>query len=275
MADSWWLSVFYVVFLMLSAWVTERGTLAGIQSKRPLAADRLRLVTVSGLLVVMVSAVMTLVLAHGDRDRLTTLNLLLTAGGVFLTAFLVLPAAQISTRVVVSLACTIVGTLVGWFVPGSLVEMIVMAVSLLWVGLAVTKILRLPLGGHLVLLTMMMLMDIYNIWLTPSTGSASDKTSQLPQLHYDGIFAFGDYSLGIGDFFIGAWAVGVLVIFRHQRLAFIGAAMIGMFRFFYRFWPGLETVTIPYTIVIVPTAALLLAWSKKSFGSTPNQVFSR
>lgn len=182
----------------------------------------------------------------------------LFGGALAISLMLFIRIKHLGWRISLALFWSSVLVFVAWKFNNDLVDAIIMASALLWIGPAVTKLWRLPIGVHLGVLFTFMLIDVNNILnISGSEGVLSDAA-----LRFNGIITFGDYSLGIGDFFIGYWAMTVIAQNKSWAIIALAAFLISFTRWFLRLSLQLDGIVLPYTVVIVPVTLLVMLLPK-------------
>ena len=89
--------------------------------------------------------------------------------------------------------------------------------------------------------------DVYNIYFYKPNVAFSDETLLL-----NGLIIFGNYLLGIGDFFLSYLAINAVQKDVSKRAAIILALVIAFARFFIRLLFPAYNGDIAYSIIIVP-----------------------
>ncbi len=243
------LSLFYGIFIGTSFWFTRRKNFDFIDQRHgPAVSGKMTVVAI--VVSILIFGGLTWNIIFGKSlGNLQNLYIGLYVAGLTVTCMLLLPSQKLGERILYSLIVAIGMVTLGWFIHSSVIQSITMAAALLWVGPALTKILRLPLWGHISALLMAMMIDIYTIWF-PHHGGVSTPSDQ--HLNFNGIIHFSHYSLGIGDFFIGAWAISLLANGVSRRVIFVTIVAMSMFRWFWRLGSWSNNIILPYTIVIIP-----------------------
>lgn len=263
MINSFLLSLFMFVFLLLSIFLFDKVDFNFLKTGREIKLNQ-RLFSIIVTAVILMSGMITwLVIYKGGPSTLQFFYILIFSGGFFISLFLIL--AKLKHPLILSAIITSLILLIILWIQSQLLQNFFMAFSLLWVGPFVLKKLNLRLKYFLLFIIAFALIDIYNIYFTKIYSGFSDD-----ELLLNGLIIFGDYLLGIGDFFLAYLVTSFVKKEASFSATIILALIISFTRFVFRLLSPDYSQDIPYSMVIVPATIIIYLtahkniWSRKS-----------
>ena len=272
MLNSFFLSLFFFAFLIISILAYRRfdPKLLSIGSAIRLSRRTLVFFFLADILVAV--GVGYLFIYHSNPVLLEYFYGVLYYLSAVIGCFLLIQQKSLKRRIIAALCLPIPFFALTILTRWQMLQNIVTAGSIIWVGIFLFKRFRIPQKCFIAGLIIATLIDAYNVWLAPASSGLFSDVSLL----FNGNIVFGSASLGIGDFFLGYLIVAAFIYYRNVRQAIIIAFIIAFARFILRaIIPAFAGVAIPYYVIIVPLSLLALWLSRAKSPPAPDIQTSR
>jgi hypothetical protein len=250
MIDSILLSIFTFIFFLIAIYYFEKVDFAFLKNGKEIQLSTVTLSLIFFSVIAFFGFATWFIISKGNKNILQTFYILLYTIGFLLTLFLFSPKSKLWIFLTIIFTGIFLATILNYHVQ--FLQDIFMASSILWVGAAVFKKLDLKIRYFLVFLIIFMFIDIYNIYLYKPDSTFSDEALLL-----NGLILFGNYLLGIGDFFLSYLAINAVQKDISKNAAIILSLIIAFSRFFIRLILPQFHGEIPYSIIIAPATLII------------------
>lgn len=261
---SFFLSLFFSVFLFLEIWTFRRFNFDVLRVGREVSVSRQAMILASLGMAVICMVFSYLALTVAGPEFLQTFYIALFSVSFLVLVFFLLPVvSRLRYR---ALAALLISFLALWLVlefPGEFLQNLFMAAALLWVGPFIFRRWRISLKFFLIFILAFTAFDVYNIYFSGQPTIFSDEFFFL-----NGLVKMGEFELGIGDFIFAYLSVAAALTYFRKSAAVSLAILLPLPRFFIRIlFPGLAGAVFPYTIFMAPLVLLVFIygyWEQKA-----------
>ena len=262
MLDSFILSLFIFVFLWFAILLYPKFNLEFLAKGKNIRLSNLAVALILIATALIGGGLAALFIYVSGPQLLQFFYIILYTLSWLFTLFFLFKINKIIWRGLTALAGSLVLLLLVLKLPSQFFQNLFMVGSLLWLGPVIfqklsfqsLKKFKINFKLIIVILVSVTIIDVYNIYFSPASGLYRDEGFFL-----NGMITFGNFSLGIGDFFLMFLIIGLTQKLWQTKPALILAFSLAFARFFFRLLlPGLNNVDIPYYLIIVPIT--LIFW---------------
>lgn len=244
MTDSLLLSVFVFAALAFVIHVYDKIDFGFLSKGHEIKLSSKSLIFIFSFVILLGVFGTWLILSDGGTDLLQYFYIATFAVGSFLSWILIFPKSRRNTLLgilVIAIFILLILT-----TQSQLLQNIFMAFSILWVGPAVFKKLKIRRTYFLIFLAIFLFIDIYNVYIAHPLVSSSEINFLL-----NGYVLFGNFALGIGDFFLAYLAINSVQKDTSKTAAIIVAFCIAFARLVLPAFLANQYGDVPYSIIIV------------------------
>lgn len=273
MLDSFILSLFIFVFLWFAIRLYPKFSLDFLAKGKNIRLSNLAVALILITTASIVGGLTALFIYVSGPQLLQLFYIGLYTLSSLITLFFLFNLPKILWRSLAAITGSLLLLLVVLKIPSQFFQNLFMAGSLLCLGPVIfqklnfqsLKKFKINFKLIIVILVAVAIIDIYNVYFSPSSGIYSDEGFFL-----NGLITFGKFSLGIGDFFLMYLIIGLTQKLWQTKPAVILAVFLAFARFFLRLlFPELSNVDIPYYLIIVPIT--LIFWLILYFYNKPKE----
>ena len=195
-------------------------------------------------------------------DRLLYLYFFLFLSGIFITLFLILKIKSIFLKLIFSITIATVLVSFTLFYQLPILKNIVTVCSLLWISPLLFKYINIKRIYLLGFMVFFMLFDIYNVFiLSPVISKIYNH------IFLNGYVEIGSFALGMGDFFLAFFVLGLMWRDRGIIKSYILAIVMSLFLFIIYILAFKQD--IPFSVfIVIPTLLIYFLQNKYQVSTT-------